>query len=155
MSKMQSEILNPILELLRAFVAHELALIIFNYLDLNYCPSHLTFFPTKLSKCLGCIIEIPRQNQLIYEFSGPLKIKKRRSDGVVLGRTEIINFHKEDSDFKKHLLEMIPEPKLEYCSENLTDNNLALVLIGNRFNKIFAILDGKREYSPNCVVFKL
>ncbi len=93
---------SPIFQFIHTHLMEDVAMLVFNYLDLEYCCKHQTHFPKIIKECVGCM-KMPQNDSFLYDLTHPPKIKNYTNPK----RTEIIDFHSDDNDFKHHLIRIL------------------------------------------------
>ncbi len=106
------------------FGIDELALIIFEYGNIEFCCQHLTHYP-KIMRCIQCAkVPTPLTDQVIYHFKKPIIKKRRKTEVTFADRFFLqIDFHEDDYDFKHHLLETIASSAHISYYDNLESDN--------------------------------
>ncbi len=125
---LQNLLASDILKYLqKRFGIEDIALVIFEYLNIEFCFDHFTHYP-KIIKCMKCeTVQRPTNDQVIYHFLKPIIIKKRRKREVTsYDRYSLqIDFHQDDYDFKRHLLQTISAyAHISYYHDNEYDDKV-------------------------------
>ncbi len=126
---------NPILKILKKTPIYELKCIVYDYLDLDYCEIHNSYFPKILETCLGCVEFISANSKLIWYKLTDVKISKKRKSKKI----EIKGNWKDDYDFKQHFCEIL-NYELRYCTPHI------------RSNELYIGFAKQQQYSRNLIV---
>ncbi len=134
---------SPIFKICIVHFIEDVAVVIFDYLNLEYCHKHQTHFPKHIVQCLGCMETPTYPNRFICEI-GPLN-KKTTPEGVT-----IIDFHENDMDVKHHLKSLLRDECLFlghiskklflWSTQKLKSKKLGLYLAGNTDEKKMQII---------------
>ena len=137
---------SPIFMFLKDLLKENIAEIVYDYLDIEFCNLHNTHFPKDMRTCFKCTISHSTYyDQTIYQFRGPLVKKKRRREVDAFDRFIQIDFDEEDSYFKTHLLEQLsPDARIAIDISHTTSvicNTKVwyFVWVGNCWNNDFVI----------------
>ncbi len=158
-NELQSVISSPIFIFLSQLLTMEdIALIIYEFLNITYCFSHKTHFPNDMESCFKCITsQTTYYDKIIYKFHGPI-LKKRRKREVDANDAFLqLNFHEDDQVFKRHLLDTIsPHAHISILSnENISKQCYFVLIRNNCWNEFCEIRDCKQRDRSLHVVTNL
>ncbi len=125
--KLSGTLCSPIFQCCAIYFVADVAMLIFDYLNLAYCHKHNTHFPKIIYRCLGCL-QTPHFSVPCFICPiGPLHTTE-----IPLESLKIVNFHEENADLKHHIKSLI-DAKYIICglgpsTEQLESEDLDLYL---------------------------